>query len=87
MTRNANAAPGRAAQAADVRAQVHSQSTRFRFPRHSTQHICPTCGASATLIGFGRFGDSPARCSACGYRAQRCEFRRAGRPAWAGGAP
>lgn len=68
-------------------ARLHPDSTRLRFPQHTTIRICPCCGASARLIRFGRFGDSPARCSACGFRAARCAFHRLGQSVAPGGAP
>ena len=78
MTTRANAAPGRAAQAAVVRAQDHPHRTPARVSQYSGP-VCPACGTRRWPISFGPFGDSGARCaeSTCGFRGQRRDFRRA----------
>ena len=84
MTRHANAAPGRTAQAAIVRTQDHPQ--RSRFPHARPTHQCPCCGSRIALPWWPRFGDSKHRHDACGFQGRRYDFQRLA-AAWAGGAP
>ncbi len=79
MTRNANAAPGRAAQAAIERARDHLQdNTRLPF-RHSSVLVCGCCGLRLDSRWMPRHGDARLRCPTCGHIAERWEYVATGR--------
>ena len=58
---------------------THHPSTRDRSPHHNLSRLRCRCGGTVTC--WASFGDSRARCRACGLTATRADFQREGRAA------